>query len=146
MKRATCISTLIALVLSTLTTTTSACPSECDTNDQACMNALLACVEESNTDATAGMFALVLAGAGIWWLASRDTSDSEEAELRLHEASLGLGYRITDSEKPYRVALFPLKDSKESQQTNINQFDLVGAQQTNFNGGLGLIAAEVEFD
>ena len=79
MKRATCMSTLIALVLSTLTTATSACPSECDSKI-ACKNALLACVEESNTDATNGMFALVLAGAGIWWLASRDTSDSEEAE------------------------------------------------------------------
>lgn len=146
MKRATCISTLIALVLSTLTTTTVACPSECDSSDQACVNAQLACVDEANSDATAGMFALLLAGAGIWWLASRDTSDSEEAELRLHEASLGMGYRITDSEKPYRVALFPLKDSKEAQQSKINQFDLTGSNQNTFNGGLGLISAEVEFD
>ena len=138
MKRATCMSTLIALVLSTLTTATSACPSECDSEDQACVNALLACVEESNTDATNGMFALVLAGAGIWWLASRDTPDSEEAELRLHEASLGMGYRITDSEKALSGCAFPSKRFK--------RFDLVGAQQTNFNGGLGLIAAEVEFD
>ena len=61
MKRTTCISTLIALVLSTLTNTTSACPSECDTNDQACMNALLACVEESNTDATAEMAKMIKA-------------------------------------------------------------------------------------
>ena len=146
MNRSICVSTLIALILSTLTTTTYACPSDCAASDQQCVNAQLACIDEANADATSGMFALLLAGAGIWWLTSRDSSDSEEAELRLHEASLGMGYRITDSEKPYRVALFPLKDSKEAQQSKINQFDLTGSNENNVNGGLGLITAEFKFD
>lgn len=147
MKKVTGFLIALTLTFATNTSTTLACPSDCSNDDQACLNAMMMCVEEANTDAAFGAIAaLAVVGGGIWWLTTRDGSDPEETALLLHEASLGQGFRITDLDSPYRVALFPLKDPVDLPSLEINHDESLDPSGNDFNGGIGLISAEIKFD
>ena len=147
MKKVTGFLIALTVTFAANTSTTLACPSECDTEDQACMNALMMCVEQANTDATLNLIgALAVVGGGIWWWTTRDSSSPEEKALLLQEASLGQGFRITDADSPYRVALFPVKDPLDLPSLEINHDESLDPSGNDFNGGIGLISAEIKFD
>lgn len=124
----------------------ASCPESCNANDNACTTALLACVDEKNADAAMSAIAAVavVGGAAIWWLANRDSSTEEQSLMRLHEASLGRGLRITDFEKPYRISVLPTAPNNVALEKDVGfLFPMKDLQQRE---SIRLIEAELSFE
>jgi hypothetical protein len=128
----------------------AACPKDCAANDQACVNAQLACVANDASSSAAGaLLGVVALGVGVWWALSKDDADEikeNEMAARFDEVTRGMGLRISDFESSYRIAVLPLLDEEGrlAYRRNLNALSQSNSESNNGGFYTGLLSVEVD--